>query len=187
MQRLEAPNISTTVVIRGFSTKFAQWIVILELEGSTFALPTATMFESSAPARRPDSSLKSAEEMEWIHDPDDDATILPPPPATNSTLNSFICHSGRAVKPTEKIQETASTIPAKWSAVGGRCSTPTTSLIDIIIAILPHRLLQSRLLLSHLCLLAKAPMAIVGCAAPSNHMSSTTQPHEGLVKSLRTT
>jgi hypothetical protein len=56
--------------------------------------------------------------MEWIHDPDDDATILPPPPATNSTLNSFIRRSGRAVKPTEKIRETASTIPAKRSAVG---------------------------------------------------------------------
>ncbi|KAG1807706.1 hypothetical protein EV424DRAFT_1543760 [Suillus variegatus] len=62
-------NIPTTVVIPGFSTKFAQWIVILELEGSTFALPAATMFESSAPARRPDGSLKSAEEMEWINDP----------------------------------------------------------------------------------------------------------------------
>jgi hypothetical protein len=27
-------NIPTTVVIPGFSTKFAQWIVILELEGA---------------------------------------------------------------------------------------------------------------------------------------------------------
>ncbi|KAG2058532.1 hypothetical protein BDR06DRAFT_906785 [Suillus hirtellus] len=172
MQHLEAPNIPTTVVIRGFSTKFAQWIVILELEGSTFALPTATMFELSAPACRPDGSLKSAEEMEWIHDPDDDATILPPPPATNSTLNSFIHRSGCAVKPTEKIQETASTIPAKWSAVGPPAAPA------------PKKALMRT---SHLCLLAKAPTAIVGCAALSNHVSSMTQPHEGLVKSLRTT
>jgi hypothetical protein len=73
------------------------------------------------------------------------------------------------------------------SSLTANCILTLHSLIDIIIAILPHRLLQSRLSLSHLCLLAKAPTAIVGCAAPSNHVSSTTQPHEGLVKSLRTT
>ncbi|KAG1794521.1 hypothetical protein EV424DRAFT_1353812 [Suillus variegatus] len=126
MQRLEAPNIPTTVVIPGFSTKFAQWIVILELEGSTFALPAATMFESSAPARRPDGSLKSAEEMEWINDPDDDTTILPPPPASNGTLNSFIRCSGRAIKPTEKIRETASSIPAKQHSRLFNCSRAHT-------------------------------------------------------------
>ncbi|KAG2747615.1 hypothetical protein P692DRAFT_20736237, partial [Suillus brevipes Sb2] len=73
------------------------------------------------------------------------------------------------------------------SSLTANCILTLHSLIDIIIAILPHRLLQSRLSLSHLCLLAKAPTAIVGCAAPSNHVSSMTQPHEGLVKSLRTT
>jgi hypothetical protein len=69
-------------------------------------------------AHHSDSSLKSAKEMEWIHDPDDNTTTLPPPPTTNSTLNSFIHHSGHAVKPTEKIRETGGSILAKWSAVG---------------------------------------------------------------------
>ncbi|KAG2050330.1 hypothetical protein BDR06DRAFT_1011323 [Suillus hirtellus] len=87
------------------------------------------MFESSAPARHPDGSLKSAEEMEWIHDPDDDTTILPPPPPSKGTLNSFIRHSGRAVKPTEKIRETASSIPAKRSAVGPPAPAPKKALM----------------------------------------------------------
>jgi hypothetical protein len=87
------------------------------------------MFESSAPARCPDSSLKSAEEMEWIHDPDDDTTILPPPPASKGTLNSFIHHSGCAVKPTKKIRETASSIPAKRSAVGPPAPAPKKALV----------------------------------------------------------
>jgi hypothetical protein len=87
------------------------------------------MFESSAPARRPDGSLKSAEEMEWIHDPDDDTTILPPPPPSKGTLNSFIRRSGRAVKPTEKIRETASSIPAKRSAVGPPAPAPKKALM----------------------------------------------------------
>lgn len=82
-----------------------------------FALPTATMSESSAPARRPDGSLKNAEEMEWINDPDDDTPILPPPPAPNGTLNSFIHRSGRASKPTEKIREAVDSVPAKRRAL----------------------------------------------------------------------
>ncbi|KAG2074588.1 hypothetical protein BDR04DRAFT_1115458 [Suillus decipiens] len=87
------------------------------------------MFESSAPAHHPDSSLKSTEEMEWIHDPDDDTTILPSPPVSKGTLNSFIHRSGHAVKPTEKIQETASSIPAKQSAVGPPAPIPKKALM----------------------------------------------------------
>ncbi|KAG1816282.1 hypothetical protein EV424DRAFT_1348248 [Suillus variegatus] len=87
-------------------------------QGSTFALLTTPMSEPSAPARRPDGTLKNAEEMEWINDPDDDTAVLPPPPASNSngTLNSFIRHSGHAIKPTEKIREAVDSVPAKWRA-----------------------------------------------------------------------
>ncbi|KAG1830312.1 hypothetical protein EV424DRAFT_1535017 [Suillus variegatus] len=105
--QLEVPNIPTTVVILRFNTEFVPWIVNMICQGSTFALLTAPMSEPSAPARHPDSTLKNAEEMEWINDPDDDTAVLPPPPASNSngTLNSFICRSGCAIKPTEKICE----------------------------------------------------------------------------------
>lgn len=73
-------------------------------------------------ARRADGSLKDATEIVWYNDADDDSPIppppLPPPPAHNGTLNSFIRRSGRATKPTEKIRETASSVPAKRSAAG---------------------------------------------------------------------
>ena len=71
-------------------------------------------------ARRADGSLKDASEIDWYNDADDDSPMLPPPPppAHNGTLSSFIRHSGRAVKPTEKIRETATSIPAKRSAPG---------------------------------------------------------------------
>jgi hypothetical protein len=75
------------------------------------------MSESSACCA--DSSLKDASEIQWYNDAEDNTPMVPPPaPANNGTLNSFVCCSSHAVKPTEKICETlvASSTSAKQSA-----------------------------------------------------------------------
>jgi hypothetical protein len=80
-------------------------------------MPPAAMYESSAHCA--DGSLKDASEIQWYNDVEDDTPMVPPPaPTNNGTLNSFIHHSGRAIKPTEKIRETlvASSTSAKRSA-----------------------------------------------------------------------
>ncbi|KAG0691552.1 hypothetical protein DFH29DRAFT_1010785 [Suillus ampliporus] len=87
------------------------------------------MFESSAPAHCPDGSLKMLRRWSGSTTPTIDTTILPPPPASNGTLNFFIRCSGRAIKPTEKIQETASSIPAKRSALGPPPPPPKKALM----------------------------------------------------------
>ncbi|KAG2116642.1 uncharacterized protein F5147DRAFT_758226 [Suillus discolor] len=84
------------------------------------ALPATTM----SSACHPDGSLKDASEMEWYNDIDDDSPMLPlapaptPAPTHNGNLNSFIRCLGRAIKPMEKIRETANNVPAKRSALG---------------------------------------------------------------------
>ncbi|KAG2159430.1 uncharacterized protein EDB93DRAFT_1099791 [Suillus bovinus] len=73
-------------------------------------------------ARCIDGSLKDASKIDWYNDANDDTLMLPPPPppppAHNDTLSSFICRSGCAVKPTEKVCETSSSNSVKLSAPG---------------------------------------------------------------------
>jgi len=66
-------------------------------------------------ALRSDGQLKDATEIDWYNDPDDDSPMAPPPPISDSTLNTFLRRSGRVTKPTEKIRgaDDAATIPAK--------------------------------------------------------------------------
>ncbi|KAG1885317.1 uncharacterized protein F5891DRAFT_1202016 [Suillus fuscotomentosus] len=75
-----------------------------------FSLPATATAATMSSARRVDGSLKDASEIDWYNDADDDTPMLPPPPppAHNGTLSSFIRHSGRAVKPTEKGSAVAS-------------------------------------------------------------------------------
>jgi hypothetical protein len=57
------------------------------------------------------------------------------------------------------------------SLISVNCILILHSLICIIAVVLPHRLLQSHLLLHLPCLLAKSRMAIIGCEALSNRVS----------------
>ncbi|KAG1852965.1 hypothetical protein C8R48DRAFT_676026 [Suillus tomentosus] len=111
-QLIQMPNIPTVVI---HHTRHLPWVLVLVVHG-TF-MPPAAMSESSACCT--DSLLKDTSEIQWYSDAEDDTPMVPPPaPANNGTLNSFFCHSGCTVKPTEKIRETlvASSTSAKWSA-----------------------------------------------------------------------
>ncbi|KAG1747879.1 uncharacterized protein EDB91DRAFT_1263073 [Suillus paluster] len=70
-------------------------------------------------ALRPDGQLKDAKDIEWYNDPDDDSPMPPsPPPATsNGKITAFVSrHSGRAIKPMEKIRDAVNGAPAKRPA-----------------------------------------------------------------------
>ncbi|KAG2066405.1 hypothetical protein BDR04DRAFT_1160296 [Suillus decipiens] len=63
--------------------------------------------------------LKDASTINWYNDLDDDTPIPAPPPlpAFNGTLIAFVsCHSGQALKLTEKIHEATNAAPAKQLA-----------------------------------------------------------------------
>ncbi|KAG2079457.1 hypothetical protein BD769DRAFT_1686334 [Suillus cothurnatus] len=78
------------------------------------------------------SGAKYTNEINWYNDADDDTPMLPPPPppAHNGTLSSFIHCSGHAVKPMEKVCETASSNSAKWSAPGPPQGAPAPNQED---------------------------------------------------------
>ncbi|KAG1814441.1 uncharacterized protein BJ212DRAFT_1482172 [Suillus subaureus] len=95
-------------------------------------MPPAAMSKSSA--CRTDGLLKDASEIEWYNDAEDDSLMVPPPaPANNGTLNSFVCHSGHAIKPTEKICETlvASSTSAKCQENDDKDNEDTPALEDV--------------------------------------------------------
>ncbi|KAG1748410.1 uncharacterized protein EDB91DRAFT_1079374 [Suillus paluster] len=106
--------VSNLLNVLNISSRFSSIILIAwqrYVQGTIFTLPTVRMLC----ALGSDGQLKDASAIDWYNDPDDDSPMLapPPPPASNGKLTAFVSHhSGRAVKPTEKIHEAINTAPA---------------------------------------------------------------------------